>query len=59
MKGLVEPIQNTNKSVNDIMVTGSAAALKVSAARSSVDNPIFVCLQASNKIYVWSIPTPI
>ena len=52
MKGLVEPIQNTSRSVSDIMVTGRAAALKVSAARSSVDNPMLVCLQASNKIYV-------
>ena len=52
MKGLVEPMQNTNRSVRDMIVTGRAAARKVSAALSVVDSPIFVCLQASSKIYV-------
>lgn len=58
MKGLVEPMQNTNRSVKDMIVTGSAAALNVSAARSCIDNSMFVFLKASNNMYVWSIPTP-
>ena len=57
-KGLVAPMQNTNRSVRAMMVIDSAAWRNVSARRSWIDARMLVFRQAHRSRLIPSIPIP-